>query len=115
MRVCTVEQEEAEHPGLKGKLRDWNKQAYAGNPDYAWFTLCIIRVGRTVLIDDVRLRDMLYQRTALPPAPPRNPEGKTRPEGDDADRKAVTAEKVQRKTAGRSARSRTREPAEADA
>jgi hypothetical protein len=78
IRALTVEQEEAEHPGLQGKLRDWIKRAYADDPDFAGLKFSIIRVGRSIFIDDIRFRDWLYQRTALPPAQTRNPEGNTR-------------------------------------
>jgi hypothetical protein len=36
MRVYTVDQIEAEHPGLKGRVRQWIKRADAGDPSYRW-------------------------------------------------------------------------------
>jgi hypothetical protein len=71
MRACTKDQIEAEHPGVKGRLSQWIHRADSGDEDYAWLKFCIIRVGRSVLIDDVRFRDGLYQRTAIPAAPSR--------------------------------------------
>lgn len=71
MRAFSVDQIEAEHPGVKGRIRTWIKRADAGDEDFAWLKFCIIRVGRSVLIDDVRFRDSLYQRTAIPAAPSR--------------------------------------------
>jgi hypothetical protein len=77
MRVVTVDQTEAANPGLKGRMSGWIKRADAGEPDFAWLKLCIIRVGRSVFIDDVRFRDSRYQRTALPPAPSRRTDAAT--------------------------------------
>ena len=71
IRAFTVDQIEAEHPGIKGRLRAWIHRADAGDPDFRWLTFCIIRVARSVLIDEVRFRDSLYQRTAIPAAPSR--------------------------------------------
>ena len=71
MRVYTIDQTEAEHPGLRGRLRQWVKRADADDPAFRWLKFCIVRVERSVFIDDVKFRDSLYQRTAMPPAPPR--------------------------------------------
>ena len=71
MRAYSVDQIEAEHPGTKGRMRTWIKRADAGDPEFAWLKFCIIRLGRSVLIDEVRFRDSLYQRTAIPAAPSR--------------------------------------------
>lgn len=71
MRAYSIDQIEAEHPGTKGRLRTWIKRSDAGDADFAWLKFCVIRVGRSVLIDDVRFRDSLYQRTAIPAAPSR--------------------------------------------
>jgi len=77
IRAFTVDQIEAEHPGLKGRLRQWIHRADAGDPEFRWLTFCIIRVARSVLIDEVRFRDSLYQRTAIPAAPARTPPRET--------------------------------------
>jgi len=71
LRAYTVDQIEAEHPGIKGRLRQWIKRADSGDPDFRWLALCVIRVARSVLIDEIRFRDSLYQRTAIPAAPSR--------------------------------------------
>ena len=73
MRAFSIDQIEDEHPGVKGRLRQWIKRADAGDPEFAWLKFCVIRVARSVLIDDVRFRDSLHQRTAIPAAVPRNP------------------------------------------
>ena len=71
LRAYTVDQIEGEHPGIKGRLRTWIARADAGDADFAWLKFCVIRVARSVLIDEVRFRDSLYQRTAIPAAPSR--------------------------------------------
>jgi hypothetical protein len=71
LRAYSVDQIEAEHPGVKGRMRTWIKRADAGDPDFAWLKFCVIRVARSVLIDEIRFRDSLYQRTAIPAAPSR--------------------------------------------
>lgn len=71
LRAYSIEQIEAEHPGVKGRMRAWIHRADAGDVDFAWLKFCVIRVGRSVLIDEVRFRDSLYQRTAIPAAPSR--------------------------------------------
>jgi hypothetical protein len=71
IRAYTVDQIEADNPGLKGRLRTWIKRADAGDPAFAWLKFCVIRVERSVFIDEVRFRDALHQRTAIPAAPSR--------------------------------------------
>jgi len=77
IRAYSVDQIENENPGVKGRVRQWIKRADAGDPEFAWLKFCIIRIGRSVLIDDVRWRDSLHQRTAIPAATPRNTTSKT--------------------------------------
>ena len=71
IRVFTIDQIEAEHPGLKGRIRQWIARADASDPDFRWLKLAVIRVGRSVFVDDVKFRDGLHQRAAMPPAPSR--------------------------------------------
>lgn len=71
IRAYTVDQIEDEHRGLKGRVRQWIKRCDAGDPDFQWMARCVIRVARSVLIDEVRFRHCLYQRTAIPAAPSR--------------------------------------------
>jgi len=52
-------------------VRQWIKRADVGDPAFAWLKFCVIRIERSVFIDDVRFRDSLYQRTAIPAAPSR--------------------------------------------
>ena len=67
----TVKQEEAKHPGVQGRLRAWIHRADAGDPALALLKLAIIRVGRSVLIDDLRFTEFLRQQSIIPPAPSR--------------------------------------------
>jgi hypothetical protein len=71
IRAFSVDQIETLHPGIKGRLRTWIKRADAGDPAFAWLKLCVIRVERSVFIDEVRFRDSLHQRTAIPAGPSR--------------------------------------------
>lgn len=78
LRAYSVHQIEAEHPGVRGRLRTWIARADAGDPDFAWLKFCVIRVARSVFIDETRFRDSLHQRTAIPAAPSRRIGGRSR-------------------------------------
>jgi hypothetical protein len=71
IRALTIDQIESNNPGLKGRVRTWIKRADAGDPGFAWLKFCVIRVERSIFIDEIRFRDSLHQRTALPAAPSR--------------------------------------------
>ena len=71
IRACTVPQIESKHPGIEGRLRRWIARADSGDPEFAWLKFCVIRIAGSVLIDEVRFRDSLHQRTAIPAAPSR--------------------------------------------
>lgn len=66
LRAWTIDQIEAEHPGIKGRLRQWVARADAGDTDFRWLKLCTIRVARSVFIDEVKFRASLYEHTAMP-------------------------------------------------
>ena len=70
IRAFSVDQIQAEHPGIKGRLRTRIKRADAGDSAFAWLKFCVIRIERSVFIDEVRFRDSLHQRTAIPGAVP---------------------------------------------
>ena len=67
----TVEQTEERNPGLKGKMRKWIHLADKGHADYVGLRRAIIRVGRTMLLDEHALHLFLHQRSAMAPAPSR--------------------------------------------
>lgn len=71
LRAFTVQQVEDLHPGVKGRLRQYIFRAGAGHPDYAWLKPAILRVGRTVLIDEPLFAAGLRQRSGKSPAPDR--------------------------------------------
>lgn len=71
MRLLTVAQMEAAHPGVERRLRGWIFRADAGHPDFEWLRPCVVRIGRSVLLDDRRFSVSLSRRAALPPAPSR--------------------------------------------
>ena len=68
MRLLTVSQAEDKHPAMQGKARDWIRRADAGNPDYVSLRRAIVRVGRSVFLNDYALTEFFYQRSAMPPA-----------------------------------------------
>jgi hypothetical protein len=69
--ACTVQQIEERHPGVRGRLRAWIHRADSGDPEMAWLRLAIIRIARSVLIDELRFTEGLRQRSLIPPAPNR--------------------------------------------
>ena len=69
--ACTVKQIEQKHPGVSGRLRAWIHRADAGDPEVAGLRLAVMRIGRTVLIDELRFVEFLRQRSVIPPAPDR--------------------------------------------
>ncbi len=71
IRAYTVKQLEALHPGVQGRLRMWIHRAGAGDADFAGLKPAILRIGRSVLIDETRFSAFLRQRGDLPPAPSR--------------------------------------------
>jgi hypothetical protein len=72
MRLLTCDQVEEAHPAFnKQKLRTLISKADNGDPNFADFKAAIVRVGRSVFIDDVRFRAILSARRNLPPAPSR--------------------------------------------
>jgi len=88
LRALTVGQLEVAHPGVTGRIRTWIKRADAGDPAFVSLRHAIARVGRVVLIDEVKFREFLYQRTAAPPAAPRNPTGINTPRSTRRARRA---------------------------
>jgi hypothetical protein len=71
MRLVTVEQAEATNPALKGRTRAWIHKADTGHPEYIGLRRAIVRVGRSLFINEHALHEWLAQRAAMPPAPSR--------------------------------------------
>ncbi len=76
MRLLTVEQIEEAHPALRNRTRAWIHRADANDPDFAGLRLAVVRVGRSIFIDEIRFREFLYQRSAMPPSPSRRSSAK---------------------------------------
>ena len=71
VRILTVNQTEAKHPGFDRRLRQYIHRSDAGDPECIWLKPCIIRIGRSVYINESRFCDALNERSALPAAPSR--------------------------------------------
>jgi len=71
MRACTVQQLEARHPATAGRLRSWVHRADAGDATFAALKPAIIRIGRSLLIDEPQFERFLRQHSSRPPAPNR--------------------------------------------
>jgi len=69
--ALTVAQVEQKHPGVQGRLRQWIHRADAGDANFAGLRTAVIRVGRSVLVDELRFVEFLRQRSEIPPAPDR--------------------------------------------
>lgn len=68
VRLQTVAQTEAKHPALRGRTRGWIHKADAGHPDFIGLRRAIVRVGRSLFLNDCALDEWLGQRAAMPPA-----------------------------------------------
>lgn len=69
--ALTVKQVEMRHPGVQGRLRAWIHRADAGDANFAGLRPAVIRVGRSVLVDELRFVEFLRQRSEIPPSPDR--------------------------------------------
>ena len=71
IRALTVNQVEERNPGIQGRLRQWIHRADAGDPEFLGLRQAVIRVGRSVFVDELRFTEFLRQRSLIPPAPDR--------------------------------------------
>lgn len=69
--ALTVKQLELRHPGVQGRVRSWIHRADAGDANFAGLRTAVIRVGRSVLVDELRFVEFLRQRSEIPPSPDR--------------------------------------------
>ena len=72
IRILTVYQTEAKHPALVGRTRTWIHKADAGDPEYIGLRRAIVRIGRSLFINEFALNEWLSQRAAMPPASSRS-------------------------------------------
>jgi hypothetical protein len=75
-RLLTVTQAEEAHPATKGRLRTWMVKSDCGNPDFAGLRDAVVRLGRSVYIDEPFFVAWLRSRAGAPPSPSRNPHGR---------------------------------------
>lgn len=75
-RLSTVAQIEDRHPGVKGRIRGFILRADLRDPDYDGLRDAVIRLGRSVYIDESRFLAWMRTHTGTPPARPRNVDGR---------------------------------------
>ena len=75
-RIITVAQTEERHPAVKGRLRGFILRADLGDPDYDKLREAVIRLGRSVYIDESRFLAWMRSHAGAAPAQPRNPHGR---------------------------------------
>lgn len=72
----TVSQFEEANPGVRNRVRGFIMRADLGLAEYAGLAEAIIRVGRSVLIDEAAAVRWLQSRARQPKSAPRNPHGR---------------------------------------
>lgn len=73
--VLTIRQFESKHPASARRLRGWIFRADIGMPDFSGLSDAVIRVGRSVMVDEPTVLRWLASRTNQPKSPARNPHG----------------------------------------
>jgi hypothetical protein len=74
--ILTVSQIEDKHPALQGRMRGYIMRADLGLSNYEGLSVAVIRVGRTVMLDESAVLHWLESRTQQPKSRPRNPHGR---------------------------------------
>lgn len=74
--ILTVSQFEERHPGTRGRLRKFILRADLGMSAYQDLASAIIRLGRSVMLDEARVLSWLHTRTNQTRSPARNPHGR---------------------------------------
>jgi hypothetical protein len=75
-RLVTVSQYETKNPGLKNRMRGYILRADLNSPDFAGLREAIVRIGRSVYLDEPRADSWLNTRRSCSPTRPRNPHGR---------------------------------------
>src|SRR5688572_29911012 len=75
-RILTVPQIEERHPALKGRMRGYILRADLGLSQYVGLADAVIRVGRSVMLDEVAVLKWLEGRKHQPRSRARNPHGR---------------------------------------
>ncbi len=71
----TVAQFEEKHPATKGRMRQWIMRADLNLPDFAGLSEAVVRVGRSVILDESCVLKWLESRKGQPKSKARNPHG----------------------------------------
>jgi hypothetical protein len=74
--ILTIQQFEERHPGTKNRMRHYILHADAGCAGYDGLKVCVIRIGRSVMLDESGVLDWLSSHSGHPPSPARNPHGR---------------------------------------
>lgn len=72
----SVAQLEARHPAFKGRVRRWILHADAGCSGFDGLRGCVVRIGRSVLLDEAGILNWLSSHAGHPPSVARNPHGR---------------------------------------
>jgi hypothetical protein len=73
--IVTVAQFEERQPATKGKLRSWIGKADKRQDGFDGLRRHVIRVGRSVMLDEAGVMSWLASLSDRSPAVPRNPNG----------------------------------------
>jgi hypothetical protein len=74
--ILTIQQFEEKHPATRNRMRGWILHSDAGFHGFAALRNCVIRVGRSVMLDEAGVIDWLASHSGRPPSPARNPHGR---------------------------------------
>ena len=75
-RLLTIAQLEEAHPGFKGRTRGYILRADLNSPDFAGLRDAVVRMGRSVYVDELRFLGWTMSRRAAAPDKARNPHGR---------------------------------------
>lgn len=71
----TVNQFEQRHPATRHRVRGWIMRADLNLPDFTGLSDAVIRIGRSVMLDEAAVLNWLESRKHQPKSRPRNPHG----------------------------------------
>lgn len=81
-RLLTVAQLEEAHPALKGRVRGYIVRADYNSGGFDGLRDAVVRIGRSVYIDEPRFLGWVQSHRGAAPALPRNPDGRAgKPKG----------------------------------
>lgn len=75
-RLLTKKQLAERHPALAGRIPHFVVRADRGDPDYVGLRRAIVRIGRSVYIDEPPFEHWLNTLRGAAPDQPRNPHGR---------------------------------------